>query len=47
MPLTYLKRAARTPASMSDAARTVVADMLAEIGQRGEEAVRAFALKLD
>lgn len=38
--LTYLKRAAKT-ASTAEPARKVVADMLAKINQRGEEAVRA------
>jgi len=47
MALTYLKRAAKTPASVAEPARKVVADMLAQIGQRGEEAVRAYALELD
>ena len=47
MAVTYLKRAAKTPGSQTDSARKVVADMLAEIAQRGEEAVRAYALKLD
>jgi len=47
MALTYLKRAAKMPASVAEPARKVVADMLAQIGQRGEEAVRAYALELD
>ena len=47
MAVTYLKRAAKTPGSETDSARKVVADMLAEIAQRGEEGVRAYALKLD
>jgi sulfopropanediol 3-dehydrogenase len=47
MALTYLKRAAKTPASVTEPARQVVADMLAQIGQHGEEAVRGYALELD
>src|SRR5438105_2618299 len=47
MAVSYLKKAAKTPASETDTARKIVADMLAEIGQRGEEAVREYALKLD
>jgi sulfopropanediol 3-dehydrogenase len=47
MAFTYLKRAAKMPASVAEPARKVVADMLAQIGQRGEEAVRAYALELD
>jgi sulfopropanediol 3-dehydrogenase len=47
MVLTYLKRAAKTPASAADSARKVVADMLAKIDQRGEEGVRAYSRELD
>jgi sulfopropanediol 3-dehydrogenase len=47
MAVTYLKRAAKTPASETETARKVVADMLAEIGRRGEDAAREYALKLD
>jgi sulfopropanediol 3-dehydrogenase len=47
MALTYLKRAAKTPASAACSARKVVADMLAKIDQRGEEAVRAYSRELD
>jgi sulfopropanediol 3-dehydrogenase len=47
MAVTYLKKAAKTPASETESARKVVADMLAEIGLRREEAVREYALKLD
>jgi sulfopropanediol 3-dehydrogenase len=47
MAITYLKRAAKTLASETDSARKVVTEMLAEISQRGEEAVCAYALKLD
>jgi sulfopropanediol 3-dehydrogenase len=47
MALTYLKRAAKTPASAAGSARKVVADMLAKIDQRGEEAVRAYSRELD
>jgi sulfopropanediol 3-dehydrogenase len=47
MAVTYLKRASKTPASETDAARTVAGDMLAEIARGGEDAVRAYAEKLD
>jgi sulfopropanediol 3-dehydrogenase len=45
--ISYLKRAAKTPETETDAARKVVTEMLAEIEQRGEQAVRDYALKLD
>jgi sulfopropanediol 3-dehydrogenase len=47
MAITYLKRATKTPASETDTARKVVAEMLAEIERGGEAAVRDYALKLD
>ena len=47
MAITYLKRAAKTPGSETETARKVVADMLAEIGRRREDAAREYALKLD
>jgi len=47
MPVEYLKRAAKTPESETDAARKVAADMLADIERRGETAVREYAQKLD
>ncbi len=47
MPIQHLKSAARTPESETDNARTVVSEMLAEIGRRGEQAVRDYAAKLD
>jgi sulfopropanediol 3-dehydrogenase len=47
MSVTYLKKAAKTPDTETDAARTVVADMLAVIEAGGEAAVRDYALKLD
>jgi len=43
----YLKQAAKTPESETGAARQVVDGMLAEIGRRGEDAVREYAAKLD
>jgi sulfopropanediol 3-dehydrogenase len=47
MGIEYLKKAARTPETETDAARKTVADMLARIEQRGEQAVREYALELD
>ena len=47
MTVTYLKKAAKTPDTESDSARRVVEDMLADIKQRGEAAVRDYAKKLD
>jgi sulfopropanediol 3-dehydrogenase len=43
----YLKRAAKTPATESGAARKVVDEMLAAIRAGGEQAVRDYAAKLD
>jgi sulfopropanediol 3-dehydrogenase len=47
MTVQYLKSAARTAAPNADDVRWVVAEMLAEIEQGGEAAVRAYARKLD
>lgn len=47
MSVIYLKKAARTPETETDAARAVVAEMLATIEADGEPAVRDYALKLD
>ena len=47
MAIEYLKRAGKTPETETGAARTVVADMLAEIERNGEAAVRDYARKLD
>ena len=47
MAIEYLKKAAKTPATESDAARKVVDEMLATIKREGEAAVRAYAKKLD
>lgn len=47
MAITYLKRAAKTPETETDAARAVVTEMLATIEAGGEQAVRDYALKLD
>ena len=47
MSMTYLKRAARTPASGADETRAVVERMLAEIEAGGEAAVRGYAERLD
>jgi sulfopropanediol 3-dehydrogenase len=47
MSVTYLKKAAKTPDTETDAARTVVAEMLAAIETGGEQAVRDYAMKLD
>jgi sulfopropanediol 3-dehydrogenase len=45
--IAYLKRAAKTPASETDAARAVAAEMLAKIERGGEAAVRSYAKELD
>jgi sulfopropanediol 3-dehydrogenase len=47
MSVIYLKKAAKTPETESEAAREVVAKMLADIETGGEQAVRDYALKLD
>ncbi len=47
MSVVYLKKAAKTPDTETDAARTVVAEMLAAIEAGGEQAARDYALKLD
>jgi sulfopropanediol 3-dehydrogenase len=47
MAIEYLKKAAKTPETETGNARRVVDDMLAEIGARGEDAVREYARKLD
>ena len=47
MALTYLKKAAKTPGSETDNARSVVEAMLARIAAEGETAVRAYARELD
>ena len=47
MAIEYLKKAAKTPETESGNARKVVADMLAEIEARGEDAVREYARTLD
>jgi sulfopropanediol 3-dehydrogenase len=47
MPITYLKKASKTPETETATAQKVVTEMLAEIGKNGEAAVRAYAKKLD
>jgi sulfopropanediol 3-dehydrogenase len=47
MTVTYLKQASKTPETETATAQKVVTEMLAEIGTRGEDAVRAYARKLD
>lgn len=47
MPITYLKKADKTPETETATAQAVVTDMLAQIGEGGEAAVRAYAKKLD
>ncbi len=47
MPITYLKRAAKTPESETGNARAVVEEMLQTIALGGERAVRDYARKLD
>ena len=41
MATTYLKKASKTPETETATAQKVVTEMLAEIGVRGEGAVRA------
>ena len=47
MPLTYLKRAAKTPETETATAQKVAGDMLAAIQAEGEAAVRRYAKELD
>ncbi|MFO1329214.1 MAG: histidinol dehydrogenase [Rubrivivax sp.] len=47
MSITVLKQAAKTPETETATAQQVAGDMLAEIRARGEDAVRAYARKLD
>ena len=47
MSTEYLKKASKTPETESGNARQVAEQMLAEIGRRGEAAVREYAEKLD
>ena len=47
MSTTYLKQASKTPQTETATAQKVVSEMLAEIGARGEAAVRAYAKTLD
>jgi sulfopropanediol 3-dehydrogenase len=47
MGVNYLKQAAKTPETESAAAQKVASDMLAAIDERGEAAVREYALALD
>src|SRR5687768_10127767 len=47
MAVTWLKKAAKTPASEEGAARAVVAEMLAAIEAGGEQAARDYARRLD
>jgi sulfopropanediol 3-dehydrogenase len=47
MPVVYLKKASKTAETESATAQQVVTEMLGAIEQRGEAAVREYALKLD
>jgi sulfopropanediol 3-dehydrogenase len=47
MAITHLKRAAKTPETETATAQRVVEEMLAEIRTNSEDAVRAYAEKLD
>jgi sulfopropanediol 3-dehydrogenase len=47
MTTRYLKTASKTPETETATAQKVVTAMLAEIDQRGEAAVRAYAKELD
>ena len=47
MTISYLKKADKTPQTGTDETQAIVRDMLARIEAEGEEAVRAYAEKLD
>jgi sulfopropanediol 3-dehydrogenase len=47
MTIVYLKKASKTPETETAAAQAVVTNMLGEIDAKGEDAVRAYAQKLD
>ena len=47
MTVSYLKKADKTPETETASAQQVVTTMLAEIGAKGEAAVRAYASQLD
>ena len=47
MAVQFLKKASKTPETETGTAQKVVGEMLADIEQRGEAAVREFASKLD
>ncbi len=47
MPITYLKKASKTPETETATAQAVVTEMLATIAEKGEAAVRAYAKQLD
>jgi sulfopropanediol 3-dehydrogenase len=47
MTITYLKKASKNPATETANAQAVVNDMLAQIEERGEAAVKEYAEKLD
>ena len=47
MAVEYLKRATKSPETETGTARSVVEEMLGEIGRRGEAAVREYASTLD
>jgi sulfopropanediol 3-dehydrogenase len=47
MPVSFLKKATKTPASGEDETRSIVQDMLTEIESGGEDAARAYGEKLD
>ncbi len=47
MAITYLKKASKTAETETATAQKVVTEMLAQIRQRGEEAVREYARSLD
>ena len=47
MPVTYLKKASKTPESETATAQAVVSEMLATIARRGEAAAREYAQRLD
>ena len=47
MTVTYLKKADKTPQTGTDETQAIVSEMLSRIEDEGEDAVRAYAEKLD
>ena len=47
MSINYLKKAAKTPETGEDQTREIVVNMLDDIKENGEEAIKKYAQKLD